>query len=110
MEERSQKKQKTEEMHNFFLELWDEREEMDAMGRRYVVCFETGKKLYREVYRMNSCCYHHLILKSKRPDLALMEENIVIIHPSVHAQVHSDIDKTPKVKELTNLIKEKFEN
>lgn len=103
-----EKAEKSRILHEWFIQIWKEREGFDKNGRGYVTCFETGMKLYSDTYMNNSCCYHHLILKSKRPDLAFEPENLVIVTPEAHSQTHTDIDKTPKIKEITKIIKEKY--
>ena len=105
-----EKKEQTKIRQLLFLEIWDEREETDSAGNKFVRCFETGKRMSRGFYRENSCCYHHCILKSVRPDLDLIKENVVIILPDVHTLTHTDIDKTPKIKDFTGYLKNKFCN
>lgn len=92
-------KNRTKDRHRFFLELWDKRE-----VNGYVICFETGKKLKRELYRKNMCCYSHILPKSKYPQYEFLEENVVIVHPDAHSQYERDCNKAPnqcmKKKEL----------
>lgn len=102
------KKDQTKERHKMFLEIWDEREETDSAGNKFVRCFETGKRMSRGFYRENTCVYHHCILKSARPDLDLVKENLVIILPEIHNLTHNDIDKTPKIKDFTEYLKNKL--
>jgi hypothetical protein len=91
------KKSETEKLHKWFLDIWDMTE--DASG--YCFCYETHEPMHRSIYRDNSCCYHHLLEKSKYPQYALEEWNLVIVLPRIHSQVHSNIDKTPRIKILT---------
>lgn len=91
-------------MHDFFRNVWDSRE--DENGDCY--CYETGQQLPGYIYRSNTCCYHHILPKGKYPEYSLDEQNIVILHPDVHTQVESNIDKCPRVKELTDKIKRKY--
>lgn len=93
----------TKELHEWFLKMWDKREENDGDGNRYVICFESGQKLLRGVYRNNSCCYSHLLPKSKYKELAMVEENLVIVHPMWHEKMN-----TPKQDELREKLKEKY--
>ena len=105
-----EKREQTKLRQLLFLEIWDEREETDSAGNKFVRCFETGKRMSRGFYRLNSCCYHHVLHKEKHPEFDLVKENIIILMPDVHAQVHTNIDKTPKVKEKTQeLVYEFFE-
>lgn len=87
-----------------FLEIWDER--ADKNGNNY--CFETGKLLRKEYYRESTTCYHHCLFKEKYPEYRFLKENIVILHPDVHAQVHVNVDKTPKVKQYTLELRNKL--
>lgn len=91
----------TEKLHSFFKEVWDKRE--DETGSCY--CYETGRELPGFIFRSNSTCYHHVLPKNKYPEFAFEEWNIVILHPKVHMQVESNLDKCPKVKELTKKLK-----
>lgn len=92
-------------MHEWFRQIWDEREDEDGI----IYCFETGYPMERGLFRGNTCCYHHVLEKedSKFPQYKMVKKNIVIILPDRHTQVHTDIDKTPRVKayreELLNL-------
>jgi hypothetical protein len=76
--------------HELFLEIWDERE-----TNGYVTCFETGKKLKREIYRMNSACYSHILPKSKYPEYDLVKMNIEIVHPDAHGNYENNCEKAP---------------
>lgn len=95
--ERNENKAKeTKEMHQFFREIWDERE--DEGG--YCYCFETGRAMHGSTYRSDTRCYDHVLEKGKAsyPEYRMVKENIVIIHPNVHAQKGVNIDKCPKLK------------
>lgn len=100
----NKKKERTEELRIFFERIWDER--ADEKGNCH--CFETGVLLNASIYKQNTACYHHLLEKSTHPDFCFFPPNIVIITPDVHAQVHQNIDKTPKIKYVTNEFKEKY--
>lgn len=96
------------EMYNFFLYLWDEIEKLHGK----VVCYETGIKL-SDSMRNTSLVYHHVLEKENYPEYRMKAWNIVIVHPDIHAQCHSNIDKTPKIKKrredlLNNLNQEKL--
>ena len=101
------KREQTEKRHKLFLKLWDERQE-EQDGFKFVTCFESGQRLSRTTFRKNSACYHHVLEKSKFKELDLCEENIVILSPDIHALVHSNIDRTPKVKKLKEELYDKF--
>jgi len=96
-EEKQEIKEETQKMHDFFKEIWDQRE--DEQGNCY--CFETGRTLYGTTYRNSTNCYHHVLEqgKTKYPQYAKTKKNIVIVHPEIHLDVHQNIDKTPRIKE-----------
>ena len=81
-------------LHALFREIWDEREDFE--GACY--CFETGVRLDGVRYRGNTCCYDHVLEKSKYPEYAMLRSNIVILHPDVHTRKGVNIDKLPKLK------------
>lgn len=91
---KEQKKTLIGEDKKFYLEIWIERDH---------VCFETGEYLGEEPLMT---MFHHVLEKSKYPEYRHDKWNIVLLKPEVHNQVHSNIDKTPKVKELTERLKE----
>lgn len=95
------KAERTKDLHEWFLTIWDGRRKSDERGF-YVECFESGEKLYEQYYKHNTCCYHHLIEKSKYPEYEFDSQNLIIIHPDIHTLTHSNIDKTPKIKEKLN--------
>lgn len=103
-EKEIKKKETTKLLHQFFLDLWDER--ADRQGNVY--CAETGIYMSYTLFKENMACYHHLLHKSKYPELAFEKDNIAIIFPEVHSQVHSNIEKTPIVNKLTEKAKKKF--
>ena len=79
------KAQRTKDLHNWFLEVWQKRREKDELGY-FVRCFETGQKLYENYYKFNTCCYSHYYPKNNYQEYAMKEWNIEIIHPNVHSQ------------------------
>lgn len=113
---KEEKKIQAEKRRQMFLEIWDEREieeiRYDGIktGKFYCEDFETGIRLYRIPFRENTCCYHHILEKSKYPEYDLCKWNIVIISPFNHDQVHTNIDKTPKVKAKTEELYQKHIN
>jgi hypothetical protein len=93
---KEKKKEYTLKQWEFFLEIWNERPH---------VCYETGKPIYGEPL---SIYFHHCLEKNPYPQFALEKWNIVIVTGETHSQVHSNIDKTPKIKQLTKELKEKY--
>ena len=96
-----EKKNRTIKLHEWFLELFDKYCLEDENGK-YVICFESGKKLYEKYYKYNTSIYHHILEKNRYLEYEFEEWNIVFLSPEIHDQVHVNIDKTPKVKEKTN--------
>ncbi len=102
-EERTREAEEVKRMFDFFCSIWDER--MNDRGE--CVCFETGQVLRRSKYRDNMACYHHLLHKETHEEYKYCKENIVILVPFIHNQVHWNYEKTPKVMELTKTLKQK---
>ena len=96
-----EKKNRTIKLHEWFLELFDKHCLEDENGK-YVICFESGKKLYEKYYKYNTSIYHHILEKNRYLEYEFEEWYIVFLSPEIHDQVHVNIDKTAKVKEKTN--------
>ena len=93
-ERNKDKAENTRLLNAFFKEIWDEREDME--GACY--CFETGVKSDGFRYRGNTCCYDHVLEKSKYPQYAMLSCNIVILHPDTQTLKGINLDKVPKLK------------
>jgi hypothetical protein len=72
----------------FYQSIWE---------RRKHVCYETGEYLGNEA---RTYMFHHVLEKEKHDQYRHEEWNIVLVSWNTHAQVHSNIDKTPKIKAL----------
>ncbi len=96
MVKRENKKVLIGEDKKFYLEIWIERDN---------VCYETGEHLGNEPLMT---MFHHVLLKSKYPQYRHKKWNIILLKPDIHNQVHLNIDKCPKVKELTERLKEEY--
>lgn len=99
--------ERTKQMHEWFLEVWEKRKKFDPVVRgSYVECFESGKKLYSKYFKFNTCCYSHYLPKAKYRDYAFEEWNIEIVDPAIHDQWEIDKEKCPKMfnrlKEIEN--------
>jgi len=92
------------ELHQFYIDLWDKR--ADKNGN--VKCFETGVLMSHTVYKYNLCCYSHQIPKSQRPDLALNEDNILLVLPDIHSQWEADPTKCPNMYKYTEKLKKQY--
>lgn len=93
-----EKKNFTELDKLFYQRLWESPEE--EYQNHY--CYECGKGLSEPLILY----FHHLIYKEHYPQFRYLVKNIAIICGDCHTQTHRDIDKTPKLKELTNNLKE----
>lgn len=88
IEKKSAKKELLEEDFKLYKEIWNERPHY---------CYETGKWLGNEPL---TTMFHHVLFKHDYPLYRHEKWNIVLLSPDIHSQVHSDMDKTPKVKAL----------
>jgi hypothetical protein len=95
-ERNKNKADETLEMQKLFREIWDSQE--DEAG--YCYCFESGKAMHYSEYRLNTCCFDHVLEKGigSYPQYKMLKKNIIIVHPDIHTQKGKDIDKTPKIK------------
>lgn len=98
------KKEKTKVLHQFFLDLWDERADKNGCIR----CFETDIYMSPTIYRENSCCYSHQLPKSQYPQYALDKENTLIVLPDVHANWEANQESCPKMLAYTKKLKKKY--
>lgn len=85
-----ERKVRREELTKVFLSIWSERPHF---------CYETNVEIKGEPL---STMFHHVLEKHKYPEYQYEKWNIVILLPEVHEQVHLNIDKTPRVKNLKN--------
>ncbi len=65
--------------NDFFTDIWKKNPHK---------CQVTGIKLNNTI---NSMYFHHIIPKSKLKEAEFDEENIVILHPDIHAQIETNI-------------------
>lgn len=90
------KETRLREMRLMFMEIWSER------PRRSEV---SGKSLGKEAL---STYFHHILAKSKHPELALIPENIILLTPDEHANVESDMYKYEEVNRRRKALEEKY--
>lgn len=105
LEKKKLKTETTKKLHQWFLDLWDKRADKNGNVR----CFETDITMSHTIYKENICCYSHQIPKSKRPDLAFKEDNLLIVLPDVHASWEANQENCPKMYEYTKKLKKKYE-
>jgi hypothetical protein len=79
-------------LHEWFLEVWNNRED----ERGIINCFESGRELKRENYRHLSTCYSHILPKEIYPEYAFKEFNVKIVFPGEHFQFSLYPEKCPK--------------
>lgn len=101
---KEERKKWLEELHKWELDLFDKRK--DKQG--YCYCFETGTPMHESVYKMNLCIYSHCIPKNNHKELAMNEDNLLIVLPDIHALWEANPNNTPKMKEYTDKLKEKY--
>lgn len=104
-----EKKELSIKQREFFLSLWDEREIFDG-NSFFCRCGECNKKLSRQFYRGNSCCYSHLLPKSKYPEYRFLPENILIVCPGCHSQFETFSEKAPNQYDLQKKLLKKLES
>jgi len=102
------KAKRTQELHQWFLQIWNKRRERDELDY-FVRCFETGQKLYEKYYKYNTCCYSHYYPKSKYKEYEFEEWNLEIVHPNQHTIWENDHSKCPKMNEKWLKLKEEYE-
>jgi 5-methylcytosine-specific restriction endonuclease McrA len=90
-----EKRELLEEDLQFYAGIWDKREHC---------CYECGVGICEPT----SANFHHILEKRNYPDLRHIENNIVILCVSCHQQVETMIEKCPRTKELTMLMKDKY--
>ena len=73
------KETKTDEMRDFFLSIWKKKSHFSEVS---------GKFLGNEP---RTTFFHHILPKSKYPDIAFDEENIILLTWEEHQQVESNI-------------------
>lgn len=95
LENKEKKKEYTEKQFELFRQIWNEREHN---------CQSCGKYLGKEI---KSIFFDHLIEKSKRKDLALEKDNILLVCADCH-HVKTIGFPTAKHLEYINKAKEKY--
>lgn len=94
------KKDQRIKRRDLFIEIWEENEKIDSSGEPFVICFESGGRLYNRFYKENSCCYSHILEKSKYPQYDLVKKNIKIVHPDWHSVYESNREDAPNQNKL----------
>lgn len=87
----------TVELHEFFLQIWRKRLHYSEVSMDYL-----GKEPL-------SIFFHHILPKSKYPQAALDEENIILLTWQEHDQVESDPTRYEEVNKRREQLKKKYE-
>ena len=88
---------KTVEMHQFFLQIWKKRLHKSEVS---------GTSLGSEAL---STYFHHILSKEKYPEIALDEENIILLTLWEHADVEADIYKYEEINNRREQLEQKYE-
>ena len=80
------------QMQVFFQGIWDERPHKSEVS---------GESLGRIALTLY---FHHILPKSKYPDLALKKDNIILLTADEHANVESDITRYEEVNNRRELL------
>lgn len=80
------------ELTDFFVDIWDDREDMEGS----ILCYESGKKMNRSRYRMNSAVYSHILPKQMFPEYKFKKWNLKIVLPEWHSQFSINPEMAPK--------------
>lgn len=91
------KETKTDEMRDFFLSIWKKKPHFSEVSGKFL-----GNEP-RTIYM------HHLLPKSKYPDAAFDEENIILLTWEEHQQVESDIYRYEEVNNRRKYLKIKYQ-
>ena len=87
---------KSLKMKTFFMEIWNHRSHKSEVS---------GKFLGNEP---RTTFFHHLLPKSKYPDIAFDEENIILLTWEEHQQVENDIYRYEEVNNRRKYLKLKY--
>lgn len=83
-------------MREFFLAIWKRRGHISEVS---------GEKLFSPP---SSTYFHHILLKSKYPQAAYDEENVILLTSEEHELVHKDMYRYEEVNERRKLLLEKY--
>lgn len=92
----TQKKEKTIDMQNLFIDIWKKRSHKSEISGEYL-----GKEPL-------STYFHHILPKSKYPEACLDEENIILLTFLEHEQVEIDMYRYEEVNKRREQLKIKY--
>ena len=87
----------TVELHEFFLHIWKKKPHKSEVSQEYL-----GSQAL-------STYFHHILPKSKYPEAALDEENIILLTLNEHEQVEMDMYRYEEVNQRRIKLLEKYE-
>ena len=90
------KETKTDEMREFFLSIWKKKSHFSEVSGKFL-----GNEP-RTIYM------HHVLPKSKYPDAAFDEENIILLTWEEHEQVENDIYRYEEINNRRKYLKLKY--
>lgn len=93
---RRENKEEVSIMRDFFLSIWNKKPHYSEISKTYL-----GKEPL-------STYFHHILLKSKVPEAAMDEENIILISSEEHERVHSDMYVFDEVNKRRQYLLEKY--
>lgn len=85
-----------QQMKNLFLEIWKRKPHKSEVSGSYL-----GKEPL-------TTFFHHILPKSKYPQAALDEQNIILLTPEEHASVELDIYKYEEINKRREMLKIKY--
>jgi len=85
------------EMRQFFLSIWKKKPHKSEVSGTYL-----GKE-------PSSLYFHHILPKSKYPELRNLEENIIILTPDEHANVEADMYKYEEINRRRDELLKKYD-
>jgi hypothetical protein len=88
--------EKSKTMYQFFYDIWKKRPHKSEVSGEYL-----GKEPL-------SAYFHHIMAKSKYPELAYKEDNIVLLTLDEHATVESDMYRYDEVNKRRELLINKY--
>lgn len=89
-------KKESDEMKHFFLSIWKERKHVSEISGE--VLFSPPSTAY----------FHHILPKSKYPELKFEKDNIILLTLNEHSNVENDIYKYEEVNKRRNQLKIKY--
>ena len=97
IKKRNTSDKQTENLHNFFLDLWKKRKHYSEISGEYL-----GSEA-RSIY------FHHILPKEKFPEAAQDEDNIILLTFDEHNNVEMNMYRYEEVNKRRDKLKKKYE-